>query len=325
MTGLFLAPIVAWLAATPAQAGDVTFMGWGDVYLRRSELPEEPLHFDQGHLYLLADARVNSAWSLFTEVELEHLPSVKAGQTHGEIAADRVYIEVASDLGRLRFGKVNTPFGIRVPTHWALLTPMVSKPAIEGMADVQHHIVGVEAHAELPLGNHELAMTAVVHNGMEESGTGDPVDGLTGAAGDLALTLSSVHRVGASFFRRGDLGVSGAGQHSFAGYVDLVLPANLHLRAESARFHAYTPDVHSTHYALCTYTLHFYDPVTLGYRLGFGSSQYVSDFADAVAHTANLSWVPADSVRTVLEYEQAADLDGELVARGMLLWLGASF
>jgi len=297
--------------AGQAHAMDTTFMGWADFAVQMDDSTDGNANFDQGHLYLVADAHVNQSWSVFSVVEFEHLPSTSEQETVGSILLERAYIEYGKNAGRLRFGRVITPFGIRVPTHWVMLTPMLSKPPVESMGHIQNHSVGIEGHAQVVAGDMELEFTGLIHNGIETSGTDVAKDGLTGMVADVRATWASVYTVGTSIAHTGIPNHDGLGHHAAVGFADFTLPANLLLRAESVLFDPFEQDRHWAHYALATYTLHPYEQLTAGYRIAFGVTGV--DMVDTTpTHTANLSWVPTSSVRVLLEYENAADISMNL-------------
>ena len=338
------------LALTPsvASAMDVAFMGWADFQMKLDSSEQGDLHFDQTHLYLIADARVNKAWSVFAEVELEHLPEVSEEQSLGTIKLERSYIQHETARTRLRLGRMVMPFGIRIPAHWLMTTPILTRPPIEDMGHVQTHFVGIEGQYRLDIGKSTVDLTGTVHNGPETHGTEAPIDGLTGLGADIQWQNARFQTAGVSFARSSAIDGHAHPQTAIVAYTDLTLPANLGLRAESAIFNLGDSGEHWSHYVLGTYRLHPYDALSVGYRLAFGTTGLDMSSTNPM-HTTNLSWNPGNGVRIVAEHHMAqgsdaleshttahdhgSDMDHsgatESTDSGVvhtgILWLGASF
>ncbi len=332
MTALLL---LTSLLAT-ASAADVKFMGWGDVTITETfNDPEVPV-FDVPHLYFMADAHANDHWSLFTEIEFEHAPVFEAGKEHGEIKVDRAYIQFQSGAGRLRFGKFNTPYGIRIPTHWVLLTPILAKPFHEDRKYVPNKALGIEAFRTFKLSKSTINTTLTLHNGAEgtglnttfeesihgESGTeseDENLDGISAGGIDIAWVYDSFYTVGASYQHQSAAESTENLAHSAVAYVNLLLPANLLLRAEQTIHHTMNQEMVQTRYIVGTYTIHGFDELTVAYRFGQVSGQN-----PAVSHTGNLSWTPAEAVRVVAEGNAVQETQGPWVISTQL-WMGLSF
>jgi len=338
------------LGLTPsvASAMDVAFMGWADFQMKLDSSEQGALHFDQTHLYLIADARVNKAWSVFAEVELEHLPEVSEEQTLGTIKLERSYIQHETARTRLRLGRMVMPFGIRIPAHWLMTTPILTRPPIEDMGHVQTHFVGVEGQYRLDIGKSTVDITGTIHNGPETHGTEAPTDGLSGFGGDIKWQNSHFQTVGASVARSSADDGHEHNHTAIVAYTDLNLPANLGLRAESAIFNLADLTEHWSHYLLGTYRLHPYDALSVSYRFAFGTTG-LDMSSTAPMHTTNLSWNPGNGVRIVAEHHVAQGSDAlesdatahdhsadhnhsgasgattSGVVHTGILWLGASF
>jgi hypothetical protein len=100
---------------------------------------------------------------VFAEVELEHLPEVSEEQTLGTIKLERSYIQHETARTRLRLGRMVMPFGIRIPAHWLMTTPILTRPPIEDMGHVQTHFVGVEGQYRLDIGKSTVDITGTIH------------------------------------------------------------------------------------------------------------------------------------------------------------------
>lgn len=311
------------LSSSLAQAGDLDFLGWADVQAQHDSRADQPDYIDVAHVYLLVNANVHDHWSLFTEVELEHLPHLEGEGSMGELKMERAYLERSAPSWRLRAGKFNTPFGVRVPTHWLLLTPMLAKPIHEDNGYVPNKSVGVELHGHWSLGISELSATAFGSNGVENVGTNKPEDGLSGLGGDLSLNVASSYRLGVSAYRqaRPDLGHV---ERSGVAYAELFLPANLLLRGEFTRHWQGSDAALSTWYVLGTYSVHRFDRLTVGYRFAQGADQRRAEGELHSIHSANLSLQVVDPVRLVLE-QSLHHLEGQPDYQSTTLWVGVSF
>lgn len=314
------------LWSNPSHAGDVAFSGWASFTLDVDHSSDWIANFDQAQLYLISNANINSSWSLFSEVEFEHVPSFEAEDAafNGAIKLERTYIQYSRGAGHLRFGRILTPFGIRVPLYWQILTPMISKPPIQSMDHIKTHVTGIEAHTELDFQDVAINLTAVVHNGPEDRGGAEVMDGLTGTVGDINLTYRSQYRIGSSIFHSREDGSLSTTEFSAVGYVDVPLPWNVLLRTESVYFSkSDSHHQHQTHYVLATYTLHPYPMLTAGYRWGFGILE-MQQHTNGNLHTANLSWSPSPGIRFVVEHERQY-LPNQSPKSCSIAWLGASF
>ena len=303
-SALLLPAVFGLFFPTTAMAMDASFMGWADFSMKMDSSRGGQLHFDQTHLSLITDADVNKAWSVFANVEFEHLPEINEQESRGTIELERAYIQYENPRARLRMGRMVMPFGIRIPTHWVMLTPMLTPPPVEAMGHVQTHYMGVEGRLRLEPGKSKLDFTGMVHNGPETTGTDTVVDGLSGFGADVKWRLASFHTFGTSVSLLNSDAPSTTDQSAWGAYVDLLLPANLGFRAESNLFDFRGDNPHWSHYLLATYALHPYDALSVGYRLSFGTTG--ADMAtSSLMHTSNLSWNPGNGVRLVLEHHTA--------------------
>ncbi|MFT7518511.1 MAG: hypothetical protein ACI9MC_000643 [Kiritimatiellia bacterium] len=218
-----------------------------------------------------------------------------------------------------------TPFGVRIPTHWQILTPMISKPIHEANGYVPAKNVGVEAHVSGTVGNLEVEATGYLSNGVETSGTDVAVDGLTGVGGDIRLSLREQYHAGVSVHRQALPDLRGRAHVGLVAYLDLFLPENLTFRAEHTVHWRGQDAPFMTVYALATYTLHPYDRLTAGYRIGHGADYDLANGELHTSHTFNLALEPAATIRVVVEAEiHRFPTDGQPY-RATTIWLGASF
>ena len=97
----------------PALAWDADFSGWVDFAMEASSDRDMEPHFDQSHLYLIGDARVNKQWSVFSVVEFEHLPETSTDGAVGTIKLERSYLQYETPRSRLRMGRMATDSAFR--------------------------------------------------------------------------------------------------------------------------------------------------------------------------------------------------------------------
>ena len=308
----------------------ITFGGWMDFDGRWQDTDDFEPFFDLHHVYLLADAQLDSTWRTFFELEFEHAPRADSGGTAGVLKLDRGWIEGAfNEYAKLRFGKFDTPLGIRSPAHWLALVPVLNKPIHENNGYVPNRSVGISLGGSTFLGNAQVDYTVFVSDGKEMHGTNKPEDGITGMGADLSARISDAYLVGVSFFRMDDAGDDRT-ETSVDAYLQLDLPVNVMLRAEYFRQMRSEGDDVDTLYGLFDYRVHGAEQFGLAYRFDWGKDEKVAGGEVHMVHNANIQWRATPAVRFVLEtdihkFSDEAKDGGAEDFMGVTFWTGAIF
>lgn len=317
--------------------------GWLDVVYKNNTKEGSHPFVDVHHIYLIADAQLNDVWRAFVEMEYEHAPKLegpkfdaeaqKVSGGAGEMKLERGYVEgnFMRELA-VRAGKFNTPMGLRVPSHWIILAPILAKPIHEDNKYVPVKSVGLNAFGWLPLGSQELGYNVFVSNGTEIFGTNKPKDDLTGFGGDLNLRFQEQFLIGGSYYQQKNLSHSNRLERSALGYVEMDwAAANLLLRSEVFwQWRGASPEGRSSvssAYALFRYRLHAFEPLSFAYRYDRGKDEKRGAGRLHQVHSFNLSLQPEPFIKLSAEVDvhRFRDSASSPHYNEFTLWAGVAF
>jgi len=195
----------------------------------------KPDSVDLNHANLFLDARWRDLQG-FLEVEYERETGLDGDRKNSDFEVEQAYLRFRPrDELSVRAGRFNTPTGIWLPIHWAILMDTIGKPPHATKDLLPEQQVGLELAGRifperLASLDGQLDYSLFVGAGGDRIGQ-DDVHGVT-AGGDLRLRLRQRYLIGASAYHQKNDRAMDRSEQNVLVYGQARLPGALTFRTE---------------------------------------------------------------------------------------------